>query len=201
VAIVTSVDQDGNIDAAPMSYIMVISYDPAMVALVVSKGRSTHRNIHGSGEFVMNFVSIKILKELWFLGRPNESFPKKNKFELSGLTPIESEEVKPPRIKESIAHIECKVKHELMFQEGKNGMCTLFIARVLACSADDGVLSNPNSQYDLKKARVLHHYGCNVFGTDEEPIYAGVQREITLEETFKYISTKQKRKSEDLSPI
>lgn len=188
-AIVTSVDENGEINAAPISYLMMVSYDPATVAMVITNVRHTYENIHRTGEFVMNFPTVEILKELWLLGRPYVCFPKRNKFIVCGLTAMEAEKVKPPRIKECAAHIECRVEREIMFPEGEE-TCTLFIAKVLACSADEGVLTR-NFQYDLKKARFLHHYGCNVFGTTQEPIYAGIQRELTVDETFKYISPKK----------
>lgn len=58
-------------------------------------------------EFVVNVPSADMIREIWITQKP---FPHGiNELEEADLTPLPSEKVKPSRIKECKAHIECKV--------------------------------------------------------------------------------------------
>jgi flavin reductase (DIM6/NTAB) family NADH-FMN oxidoreductase RutF len=65
------------------------------------------QNILDTGEFVVNIMST------WFLEAANHTCgsydPDVNEFEVSGLTPVPSDVVKAPRVKESAVHMECKL--------------------------------------------------------------------------------------------
>jgi flavin reductase (DIM6/NTAB) family NADH-FMN oxidoreductase RutF len=69
--------------------------------------KDTLRNVEETGEFVVNVVSESIA------GAANataaEVPPDVDEFVLSGLTPIASEAVRPPRVAESPAQMECKL--------------------------------------------------------------------------------------------
>ena len=99
----------------------------------------TGRNVLRDGEFVINIPGSDI-------GEAAERTAKAyaedvDEITTSGLTPIPSKVVKPPRIKECKAHLECTLEwyKEVGGLEEKKAM--LFCGRVVAASADRGVLT------------------------------------------------------------
>lgn len=105
--LVTTVGKDGSTNAAPYSWFTIADYDPPRFLLSTNMKRHTYRNILETGELVANFPDTSLLREIWVTSK---HFPYGvNELEKAGLTGIPSEKVKPPRIKECRAHIECKV--------------------------------------------------------------------------------------------
>ena len=112
---------------------MPIRISPPMVCIGVAPRRYSHRLIEESGEFVINTPSISIEAEMHYCG--TESGRRVDKFKETGLTPIPSLEVGPPRIKECFGHLECRV-----VQKHTCGDHTLYVGEVVATSADEDVM-------------------------------------------------------------
>jgi flavin reductase (DIM6/NTAB) family NADH-FMN oxidoreductase RutF len=89
--------------------------------------------IEESGEFVINTPPIAIEEQMHYCG--TESGRRVDKFAETGLTPIPSLKVGPPRIKECFGHLECKV-----VQKHACGDHTLYVGEVVATSADEDVM-------------------------------------------------------------
>jgi len=113
IAFVSTVDASGSRNLAPFSFFMAISADPPSLCFApMTRGsaatqKDTLRNIAVTGEFVVNVVSEE------FAARMNvcsaEFPPEVDEFEASGLTPAASDLVKPPRVAESPAAMECRL--------------------------------------------------------------------------------------------
>jgi len=104
--IVTTVNSNGKVNAAPFSFTMPVSINPPLIAFASVNTHHTYKNIAETDEFVVNIPNEDILKELWITG---EEFPRDvNEIEKAGLTQIPSKKVSPPKIGECIASIECK---------------------------------------------------------------------------------------------
>jgi flavin reductase (DIM6/NTAB) family NADH-FMN oxidoreductase RutF len=107
VTLITTVGKDGSVNAAPYGWITVVDYNPPQLLFSVNMKHDTYRNVLETEEFVVNVLSADIIREIWITQKP---FPHGiNELEEADLTPLPSEKVKPPRIKECKAHIECKV--------------------------------------------------------------------------------------------
>lgn len=105
--IITTVGKDGSINAAPYSWFSIVDYNPPRVLFSTNVKRDTYRNVLETKEFVLNFPSVDLLKQIWITSK---HFPYGiSELEKANLTVFPSEKVKPPRIKECKAHIECKV--------------------------------------------------------------------------------------------
>lgn len=105
--IVTTVGKDGSINAAPYTWFSIVDYNPPQVLFSTNLKRDTYRNVMETKEFVLNYPSPRLLKEIWITSK---HFPYGvSELEKAGLTGFPSEKVKPPRIRECKAHIECKV--------------------------------------------------------------------------------------------
>jgi flavin reductase (DIM6/NTAB) family NADH-FMN oxidoreductase RutF len=69
--------------------------------------KDTLRNVEQTREFVINIVSEAIAAQANLAAA--EVGPEDDEFSLSGLTPLASELVKPPRVAESPAQMECRL--------------------------------------------------------------------------------------------
>lgn len=113
VAFVTTVSENGAINAAPFSYFnAVASAPPTVIISITYRSDGTKKdsllNIERTGEFVINTVGE------WMLGPMNycaAEYPYGvSEVEKVGLTTIPSDLVAPPRIAESPVHFECRVQ-------------------------------------------------------------------------------------------
>ncbi len=109
IALVTTADAEGNPHVAAKSRFSVISYGPpTMVVFMCRNEYPTFLNIDATGEFVINVPGSDLVATSWVIGLdPSDRGPKL--FSENGLSPIPSIAVKPPRIAECRAHIECRV--------------------------------------------------------------------------------------------
>jgi len=111
IAFVSTVSAAGVLNLAPMSYFSVISHNPPLltVSLVLSPKRpkDTKENIKFMKEFTVNIISEP------FAEAANASSVEApdyvDEWVVSGLTPIPSTHVKPPRVKESAVNLECEL--------------------------------------------------------------------------------------------
>ncbi|MDC0986733.1 flavin reductase family protein [Alphaproteobacteria bacterium] len=111
---ISSVDHDGNVNLAPYSFFNAVSYRPPTVMFSAGHGqmeddgrKDSLRNIIETGEFVHSVCTWDTREAM------NESSATTSKdvdeFVLTDLTPLSSKLVKPPRVKESPVHFECKL--------------------------------------------------------------------------------------------
>eukprot|EP00287_Rhodomonas_sp_CCMP768_P009770 CAMPEP_0196720256 /NCGR_PEP_ID=MMETSP1091-20130531/3077_1 /TAXON_ID=302021 /ORGANISM="Rhodomonas sp., Strain CCMP768" /LENGTH=276 /DNA_ID=CAMNT_0042061423 /DNA_START=1 /DNA_END=831 /DNA_ORIENTATION=+ len=149
IAFVSTLDASGGGNLAPFSYTGVFSHDPPIIAVsIVSSSanadgkKDTLANIDATGEFVVNIMST------WFVEAANytcANFPRgMNEFDEAGLTRIPSKVVKPPRVKESAVHFECKLVHrkEITNKAGKVTTTVVFGEAVLIHCAEGVVNLN-----------------------------------------------------------
>jgi len=108
VLVVTTVNTEGVPNAAVKTNFMTVS-SMTRYAFACNPQHHTYRNILETEEFVINVptedIAAKVLKAA--LTTVNPPPLGVNEIERAGLTPIPSEKVKPPRIRECIAHYEC----------------------------------------------------------------------------------------------
>jgi flavin reductase (DIM6/NTAB) family NADH-FMN oxidoreductase RutF len=115
IALATTVDAKGRINAAPFSFFNAVSSVPPVVVLGISPGdpesgggdgyKDTERNIRDTGEFVVNLVDEEIAERMNICA---VDFPTQiGELEHAGLTPLPSVGVRPPRIAEAPVSFEC----------------------------------------------------------------------------------------------
>lgn len=110
LGIITTIDNDGRVNAAAFGTVARVVHDPVQIAFTTSvTGKDTYQNIKANGEFVVNLPSFErnILEKVCIVGLPFA--PGVNELEKAGLTALPSRIVKPPRIKECPRNFECKV--------------------------------------------------------------------------------------------
>jgi len=144
-----------------LAWAMPTSINPPLVAVSIAPERHSHALIEETKEFVVNIPTIRILKETLFCGR--KSGKNCDKFKETGLTPLPSRKVKPPIVKECIAHLECKLHSQ--FTTGDH---SIFIGEIVEAYADKEVFTG---EYNLKKARMIFHLGGNYFATLKAKVF------------------------------
>ena len=114
IALITSMDEHGGLNAAPFSAFNYFCTDPPIVGIGVTNRtdrafvpKDTARNIRRTGEFVVNVVSASIAAQANVTAA--EVGPEVDEFVLAGLTPLASEAVRPARVAEAPAQMECKL--------------------------------------------------------------------------------------------
>jgi flavin reductase (DIM6/NTAB) family NADH-FMN oxidoreductase RutF len=117
IALVSSLDRNGVANLAPFSFFCGVGSAPPTLlfcpALHAREGadstqrKDTLRNVEETGEFVVNVVSDAIAAAA--NATAAEVPPEVDEFALSGLTPAPSLVVRPPRVAESPAQMECKL--------------------------------------------------------------------------------------------
>lgn len=146
VVMATVVGDDGRPNIITLGMYMPISLDPPLVCIGVAPRRYSHSLLEENGEFVVNTPSIDLENEMHYCGV--KSGRDVDKWKETGLTPIPSLKVKPPRIEECFSHLECRV-----VQSHTCGDHTLFVGEVVATTVDEGVMKGES--LDVLAARPI----------------------------------------------
>src|SRR5712671_6699963 len=113
IAFVSTISTDGVLNLAPFSFFTGISANPPVICFSpMVRGtdgatKDTLRNIEATKEFVVNVVSEDFASQMNICS--TEFTPDVDEFAASGLTPLASDLVKPPRVKESRVNMECRL--------------------------------------------------------------------------------------------
>ena len=110
IAFVTTISPQGKVNAAPFSFFNLMGANPPILAFAPGDRddgtpKDTARNIRLTQEFVVNLVDETIAEAM---NKAAASLPYgENELEHAGLHALESSVVKPPRIAEAPASLEC----------------------------------------------------------------------------------------------
>src|ERR1700722_5969572 len=121
IALVTTIDQQGRVNAAPFSFFNCLSADPPILALGIENHpdmsfKETALNIRLNEEFTVNIVSPAIAEAMHVCAVPFS--PERDELLESGLTAMPGKPVASPWIKEAPAAFECR--RHLTLEVGKS---------------------------------------------------------------------------------
>jgi flavin reductase (DIM6/NTAB) family NADH-FMN oxidoreductase RutF len=107
IAWVSTISADGIPNLAPHSFFTVASTDPPVVQFTPTARKDSLNNVEATGEFVVNFASEDLFAEINGTGT---NFPADiSEFDAVGLAMEPSRTVRPARVAESPAALECKL--------------------------------------------------------------------------------------------
>ncbi len=161
IALVSTCDAQGNVNLSPFSFFNVFSSNPPILVFSPSRRvrdtttKHTLENIEQVRECVINTVSYDIVHQSSLSSTEYEKGV--NEFRKAGFTEVSSVRVKPPRVKESKASFECKVRDLIHLGEG-GGAGTLVVCEVLMIHVDESVL-NERGQIDTRKIDLVGRMG------------------------------------------
>jgi len=145
IAWVTTLSEDGVVNAAPYSFFNAMGHEPPTIAigLLGREGRfkDTAANILATAEFVVNLVSEPNAEamNLTCIDAP----PDIDELALAGLTPVPSHKIRPPRIAESPVSFECRTLASLVTGPHQ----TVVIGRVLCAHVDEAAVQDKERCY------------------------------------------------------
>jgi len=142
IAWVSTLSTDGIANLAPFSFFTGVGANPPTVCFAPANGKSgqpkdTLANVQRTGEFVVNIVTEPVAAAMHQTS--DELAPDVNEFEVVGLDPAASTKVKPPRVKSSVAALECVLHSAIQLGHGPGG-ANLVIGRVVHFHLDDAIL-------------------------------------------------------------
>ncbi|MDH5793819.1 MAG: flavin reductase family protein [Candidatus Bathyarchaeota archaeon] len=155
IVLVSCVGKRGRPNIITLAWAMPASINPQLVAVSIRPERHSFALIEETKEFVINIPTMDILKATLSCGR--KSGRDYDKFKETSLTPLPARKVKPPIIKECVAHLECKLHNQ--FATGDH---TIFVGEIVEAYADKEAFTD---KYNLKKARMIFHLGEDEFAT------------------------------------
>lgn len=176
--LVTSISSNGEHDIAPMSTVVIASYNPPLFSVAIHPSRKTYKNIKATKEFVVNIPTLDIADQLFKTADKTI----KDKFKETGLTKLKSEKVKPARIKECIAWIELELHDELWPKDSER---SILIGKPVAASVKKGILEN--GRFIPEKTKIPIHMSGNVFSVAEKTFIVG-KKVMNWQEYMDYIS-------------
>lgn len=147
---ISTCNAQGALNLAPYSFFNAFNYVPPIVGFASIGAKDTLRNIEETGEFVCNLATRDLAEAM------NQTCaavaPEVNEFELAGLTPLASTQVRPPRVTESPVTLECRRTQVLQLQgvDGVQVPTWLVLGEVVAVHIDTALLKD--GVYDTASA-------------------------------------------------
>ena len=158
----TTMSEAGVVNLAPFSFFNLLSYDPPFV--LFSAGvheedggkKDTVVNVESTGEFVYNMATWAQREQMNQTALIIEHGV--DEMAATGLEPLPSRLVRPPRVKGSPVHFECRL-HEIITLPGRKPSSEhhVVIGQVVAVHIDDAVLTD--GRVDVLKMRPIARLG------------------------------------------
>lgn len=147
IALVTTQDANGRVNAAPFSFFNVLAEEPPLVVLGIGVSASdgakdTTNNIRDQGEFVVHLVDEPIAEamNLCAIDLP----PGHSEIEVAGLSLLPSERVAPARIAEAPVAMECR--RYVTLQPGRERY--IILGEVLLLHVREGIVDPERLRID-----------------------------------------------------
>jgi flavin reductase (DIM6/NTAB) family NADH-FMN oxidoreductase RutF len=167
----TTMSAAGLVNLAPFSFFNLLSYDPPFVMFSAGTHetdggkKDTVANVEATGEFVYNMATWAqkdAMNQTAYLVERGV-----DEMAAAGLEPLPSRLVRPPRVKGSPVHFECRL-HQIVTLPGRmtSSEHHVVIGRVIAVHIDDAVLT-ADGFVDVLKIRPIARLGYKDYASVE----------------------------------
>lgn len=161
---ITTLDADGVVNLAPYSFFNGLSDAPPMVFFASNGrprsdngGKDSLRNAEETGEFVVNLATWELREQMNATSAPLP--PGESELARTDLTLQPSEKVKPPRVAQSPAHLECRWLRTVDLPSSlPDSGNHLVIGEVVGIHIDESILT-AEGLVDLGRARPIGRLG------------------------------------------
>lgn len=152
---ISSQSADGVPNLAPYSFFNAFSYRPPIIGFSSIGWKDTVTNVDATGEFVWNLATAALAEQM---NRTSES-TSTDEFADSGLTPVPSTCVTPPRVLESPVNFECQLTQLIQLRnlDDETVPTWLVLGQVVAVHIDRHLLVD--GVYDTAAARPILRAG------------------------------------------
>lgn len=180
IALASTLNQYGNPNLSPFSFFNIFSANPPIAIFSPARRvrnnttKHTLENVLDNKEVVINVVSYDIVQQTSLSSTEYESGV--NEFTKAGLTPIQSELVKPFRVKESPVQMECVVNDVIeLGQEGGAG--NLVICEIKMIHISENIL-NDIGAIDPNKIDLVGRMGGNWYSRSSHDAIFEVEKPL-----------------------
>ena len=144
---ISSQDGNGVVNLAPYSFFNAVASEPPTVMFssngVHSEGsyKDSAKNVQETGEFVCNLATWETREAM----NTTSAMVARSvdEFQLAGLTPVPSELVKAPRVKESPVHLECTYLQTVELPSNNPEQANLVVfGQVIGIHIDDSIITD-----------------------------------------------------------
>lgn len=166
IAFVSTASADGRFNVAPFSYFNAITNLPPLLGISINRRKGvlkdTMRNIEATGEFVVNTVDEALGARMV---QTSGEWPEDvDEFALSGLTPVASDLIKPPRVGESPIGMECRLHRVIEL-----GNTFFVVGEIVRAHVKDAVLTD--GKVDITKLQPLGRLGGDGYSVVRDVIH------------------------------
>ena len=146
------------------AWVMPLDFEPARVAVVISKDTLTRELVDASGQLVLNLPTAAQLELAYAVGK--QTGHDTDKFVLHDISTEPAAHVAAPLITGCAAWLECRVVREPDLQLRYD----LFILDVVAAWADDRLFSDGQWHFPDPSTRTVHHVMAGLFFATGDPL-------------------------------
>ena len=165
---VTSLSRDGIVNLAPFSFFNAVGDSPPCVAFAPQGSKpdrpikDTLANVEATGEFVCNLATYALREKM---NLTSARLPAGvDEMRAAGLTPAPSRLVKPPRVAESPAQLECRLLQIMDLPTWDQAeRQALVIGRVVGIHIDDSLIKD--GRVDIVSAQPIARLGYSLYAT------------------------------------
>ncbi|MCX8080295.1 MAG: flavin reductase family protein [Bacteroidia bacterium] len=163
ICFASTISADGIPNLAPFSFFNLFSSNPPIVVFSpalsgrTGQPKDTLLNLKEVPEVAVNIVTYPMVHAVSLASSPYPRFT--DEFVKSGFTPLPSEKIKPPRVKESPVHLECVVKQIIPLGD-QGGAGNLIIAEVVLIHINENIFDE-NQKINPAKLELVARLGDN----------------------------------------
>jgi len=166
IALVTTLSEDGTVNAAPFSMFNMLGEEPPIVMISINRLRDgalkdTAANIVRTGEFVVHLSDEAMAQKMHGCGERLP--PEQSELARVGLTSLPSSAVAPPRIAEAPVAFECTLWETLETTSRQ-----IFIGRVLRLHARDELIDTQAWRVRLQNYFPVGRFGASFYVTTRD---------------------------------
>ena len=161
IALVTTINADGVVNAAPFSMFNMLGEDPPILMISINKLQQGHlkdtaANILANKEFVVHIADEAIAEQMHQCG---ETLPShESELKAFGLTAAASAAVHPPHIVEAPVAFECVLSEKL-----ETDSRYIFIGKVVWLHARDDLIDLENHRVRLQNYFPVARFGASFY--------------------------------------
>jgi flavin reductase (DIM6/NTAB) family NADH-FMN oxidoreductase RutF len=154
---VTTISKTGTVNLAPYSFFNLVSGTPPMVMFSSGPKKDSQTNAEDTGEFVYNMATWELREVM--NATAAEFGAAESEPDRLGLEMTPSLKVKPPRVKRSPVHFECKYLQtiELRGSNGTRSRSSIVIGEVVGIHIDDALITD--GILNITRARPIARLG------------------------------------------
>ncbi len=154
---ISTADREGRTNLAPYSFFNAVCDRPPMVMFSSSGRKDSLKNIEATGEFVCNLASYDLREQM---NRSSADFEHGiSEFSEAGLAAAPSRLVKPPRVAEALAALECRCLQVIRPVDihGRAADNWIVLGQVVGVHIDERAIVD--GRFDVTFARPLSRLG------------------------------------------